>query len=185
MVSRRKPRGKRINPTFFVFCEGQTEEEYVKFLRSVYRIPIEINSKQTGDNLSKRYINNYLRNKARHRKDEIFMMYDLDVPGTLDRLNNLNGILLVSNPCIELWFLLHFRDQRANLSTANCLRALVQSSPHYEKGRLPDSLKRALIDCLNEAVQRSEQLNNFENPSTSVNQFIEHLELAKKNKNES
>ena len=48
MGSRRQSRGKRINPTYFVFCEGETEEEYVKYLRSVFRIPIEINSKKLG-----------------------------------------------------------------------------------------------------------------------------------------
>lgn len=79
MASRRKSRGKRINPTFYVFCEGQTEEEYIKFLRSKYRIPIEINSKRAGDSISQRFINSYLRTKTRHKKDQIFLMYDLDV----------------------------------------------------------------------------------------------------------
>ena len=115
MASRRKPRGKRINPTFFVFCEGKTEEEYVKFLRNVHRIPIEINSKRAGDSISQRFINNYLKSKTQHKKDEIFLMYDLDVEGTLDRLNDLEGILLVSNPCITLCFLLHHREHSDNI----------------------------------------------------------------------
>ena len=182
MASKRRPRGKRINPTFFVFCEGQTEEEYVKFLRSVYRIPIEINSKRAGDKISKSFINNYLRTKTRHKKDEIFLMYDLDVEGTLDRLNTIDRILLVSNPCIELWFLLHFRDQRANISTSKCIRALEDSSPNYQKGKLTDNLKRILIDSVNDAILRSEQLNNHDNPSTTVKEFIEHLESAKREK---
>ena len=43
--SRRPPKGKKIKPTFFVFCEGKTEEQYIKLLKSHYRIPIEIDSK--------------------------------------------------------------------------------------------------------------------------------------------
>lgn len=35
---RREPKGKKINPTLFVFCEGDTEEAYVNLLKSIYRI---------------------------------------------------------------------------------------------------------------------------------------------------
>lgn len=185
MASRRKSRGKRINPTFYVFCEGQTEEEYIKFLRSKYRIPIEINSKRAGDSISQRFINSYLRTKTRHKKDQIFLMYDLDVDGTLTRLNDLDGTLLVSNPCIELWFLLHHQDQRANISTANCVRVLRDICPDYAKGKLSDSLKTSLIEAIDDAVNRAEQLNRFDNPFTSVNDFISELERVKQSKNES
>lgn len=30
---RRAPKGKKMNPTFFVFCEGETEEAYVRLLK--------------------------------------------------------------------------------------------------------------------------------------------------------
>ena len=185
MASKRKSRGKKINPTYFVFCEGETEEEYVKYLRSVFRIPIEINSKKTGSSISKRFINSYLKNKPRHKKDEIFLMFDLDVDGILDRLNQLDGILLASNPCLELWFVLHFRDQRANISASNCLRILLEIWPNYEKGKLSQTQKYALIERVNEAKERAEQLNCHNNPSTSVNVFIGYLDDALRNKNES
>ncbi len=185
MASRRKSRGKRINPTYFVFCEGESEEEYVKFLRSVYRIPIEINSKRTGDRISQRFINGYLNTKTRHKKDEIFLMFDLDVEGTLESLNELNGILLASNPCLELWFLLHHNEQRAHISATNCTRALQEIWPNYEKGKLTENQKRQLLEFLATAIDRSHQLRRHENPSTSVNEFIRYLEEAKRTKNES
>lgn len=185
MASRRKSRGKKINPTFYVFCEGQTEEEYVKFLRSKYRIPIEINSKRTGDRISQQHINNYLKTKTRHNKDQTFFMYDLDVDGVLERLNQLDGTLLVSNPCLELWFLLHHQDQRANISTSNCFRTLRTICPDYEKGKLSDNLKSRLIDNLEDAIIRSEQLNRHDNPSTTVSDFIAELNKVKREKNES
>ena len=47
----RKPRGKSINPTFFVFCEGETEEQYVCYLRSKYRLPIDIDAKVAGNRI--------------------------------------------------------------------------------------------------------------------------------------
>lgn len=39
----RKSKGKQINPTFFVFCEGKTEEQYIEYLRSKFK---EYNSAQ-------------------------------------------------------------------------------------------------------------------------------------------
>lgn len=185
MASRRQSRGKRINPTYFVFCEGETEEEYIKYLRSVFRIPIEINSKRTGSGISKRFINGYLKTKPRHKKDEIFLMFDLDIDGVLEKLVELEGIVLASNPCLEIWFLLHFREQRASISTENCIRTLKEVWPNYEKGQLTQSQKRNLIEFLNEAKNRAEQLNCHNNPSTSVNIFIDYLEDALRNKTES
>ena len=38
MSKRNKPKGKRINPTYWVFCEGKTEETYVAYLRTKYRL---------------------------------------------------------------------------------------------------------------------------------------------------
>lgn len=36
MSKRRKSKGKQINPTYWVFCEGETEKEYVSFLRTKF-----------------------------------------------------------------------------------------------------------------------------------------------------
>lgn len=41
----RKSKGKEIKPTFFVFCEGESEEVYISFIRSTYRVPIQITAK--------------------------------------------------------------------------------------------------------------------------------------------
>lgn len=183
MASRRKSRGKRINPTFYVFCEGQTEEEYVKFLRSKYRIPIEINSKKAGDDISQRFINSYLKTRTTHPKDQVFLMYDLDVRGVLDKLHEIEGTLLLSNPCLELWFLLHHQDQRANISSENCLRSLRNLCHDYEKGKLSDKLKRTLIDSVSDAIDRAQRLQRFENPSSTVSDFIAELEEVKSLKN--
>lgn len=180
--SRRHSKGRLVNPTFFVFCEGQSEEEYVKFLRSSYKIPIEINSKQAGHNISQRFINNYLKTKTRHQKDEVFLMYDLDVDGLYEKLISLNGILLLSNPCLELWFLLHFRNQLKNISSKNCNRKLVQICKSYEKGIISRELKEILIQQASEAVDRSKTLKLFHNPSSSIFRLIENLETAKHEK---
>jgi hypothetical protein len=112
-------------------------------------------------------------------------MYDLDVEGTLARFNIIDGTLLVSNPCLELWFLLHYRDQKANISTANCLRVFHEICPNYTKGKRPDNLKSVLTEAIELPTNRAEQLNRYENPSTSVSYFISEHERVKESKNES
>ena len=85
--NRRLSRGKKINPTLFIFCEGETEVSYINFLKSVYRIPsIHIHAKIRGNNITSAYINSYKQDKPTHEKDLNFLMYDLDVPNMLVRL---------------------------------------------------------------------------------------------------
>ena len=54
----RVSKGKTMKPNFFVFCEGETEIAYVKFLRSIYRVPIQIIAKKSDSNISVKYIEN-------------------------------------------------------------------------------------------------------------------------------
>ena len=81
--SRHASKRKWIRPHYFVFCEGKTEESYICFLRSKYRIPIEIVPKVIGSNISNRIINSYKRGKPIHEKDMDFLLYDGDVPAVL------------------------------------------------------------------------------------------------------
>ena len=86
MNNRRQSKGKVIRPTFFVFCEGESEEAYVKFLRSKYRLPIEICPSVAGLSISKEHIRHFKKDKSTHPKDKDFLMYDLDRDDILERL---------------------------------------------------------------------------------------------------
>lgn len=65
-------KGKRINPHFWVFCEGKTEEAYIRFLRTEYRLPVEIIPKIVGCDISSRYIRSFKKGKPKHEKDKVF-----------------------------------------------------------------------------------------------------------------
>jgi hypothetical protein len=58
-MNKRVSKGKKINPTFFIFCEGETEEAYIKYLRSTYRLPIEIDPKISESRITGKYISSY------------------------------------------------------------------------------------------------------------------------------
>ena len=41
------------------------------------------------------------------------------------KLKSMNGAkLIASNPCIELWFLLHYKNQTASINGKDCIKEL-------------------------------------------------------------
>jgi hypothetical protein len=130
----RQSKGKLIKPTFFVFCEGETEESYIKHLRTLYRLPIEIDSKTTGNRITERYISNYKNQRITHAKDKTFLIYDSDVENMLKKLQKIKNVtLLCSNPCFELWYLLHYINQTIELTSEECVLKLKPNVEQYKK----------------------------------------------------
>lgn len=182
-MARRKSKGKTINPTYYVFCEGKTEEEYVKFLKKIYRIPIEVKHKVEGNKISYRKVREFLKGKPSSTKDKVFLMYDLDVEGIVKKLDEIDiGIQITSNPSIELWFLLHYKNQTANISSGNSLLQLQRHWSNYEKGVLRDNHKQELISRIKTAISYAKNLKHPNNPSSKLFLLIEALEEAKSNK---
>jgi len=176
-MARRIAKERRVKPIFYVFCEGKSEKEYINFLRLKYRIPIKIKSKVTGHSISQRIIDSFVDQKERHDKDKLFLMYDLDEDGLLENLKIIrDSILLTSNPCIELWFLLHFRNQTANINCTVCNRELKSKANGYVKGKLNKEIKDKLNENYKVATERAKNLDEINNPSSSVYKFIEEIE---------
>ena len=73
---KRVSRGKQMKPIFFVFCEGETELEYVRFLRSLYRAPIQVIAKKGKSNISEDAIEHSKREYMTTEKDKVFLMYE-------------------------------------------------------------------------------------------------------------
>jgi hypothetical protein len=182
MDRKRKAPGKRkVNPHFWVFCEGKTEEAYVTFLRAKYRVPVEIVPKIVGNKITARYIKEYKRGKPIHEKDKDFLMYDADVPEILEKLKKIEpAILITSNPCIELWFLLHYKNEKATVSADKCIRELSNRNRNqYKKGLIDSKLEMKLDQNYQLAAGRAKQLILFENPSSNIFVLIEEMMNAK------
>ncbi|MDR0560476.1 MAG: RloB family protein [Prevotellaceae bacterium] len=176
----RQSKGKEIRPTFFVFCEGETEETYVKFLRSQYRVPVEIDAKIAGNRITAKYISNYKQQKITHPKDTTFLIYDCDVQVIVDKLQKINKVnLLLSNPCFELWYLLHFQEQKAELTTDECVKKLSTHIPNYVKGSFDKILETKIIKNKETAIVRARKIVELKNPSTNVYVFVEELDKIK------
>ena len=173
----RKSKGKTMKPNFFVFCEGESEVAYISLLRSQYRAPIQIIPRKSDSNISVRYIANCKREYIVTKNDKTFLMYDLDVDGMLVHLQSIpDAVMLVSNPCIELWYLLHFEECHAELIQNTCIKKLKRHLERYTKGTLALNEKQLLSDKTSEATARAKVLEIYNNPSTTVYKMTDLLE---------
>lgn len=165
----KQPKGKRMNPTFFVFCEGKTEAAYVDLLRRSFRVPVEIIARVSDSNISQPYIDRCKRERFTTSEDKTFLMFDLDVSGMLEHLMRIdNAILLLSNPCIEYWFLLHYSDIKREISTVECLSMLKSKDSNYVKGTFSPAMRKILIENIEDAAGRADTKVKYANPSSTV-----------------
>ena len=166
-----------MKPNFFVFCEGESEVAYISHPRSQYRVPIQIIPRKSDSNISIRYIENCKRDYIETENDKTFLMFDLDVDGMLEHLQSIpDTVLPVSNPCIELWYLLHFEECHTELTQSDCIKKLKKHLKHYAKGTLALNEKQQLSEKTSEAVVRSKASKTYNNPSTTIYKIIELLE---------
>lgn len=181
MSKRRKSKGKRINPTYWVFCEGETEKEYISFLRTKYRLPFEIISKVSGSNINNQFIKKSKQEKPVHPKDKNFLVYDGDIPEIVEQLKKVDDASKVlSTPSIELWFLYHYKDQKALISTADCVKELSsRNKKSYKKGFIDKKLRLKLSDHWRKACERAKKSKFPQNPSSNMHILIEELERVK------
>ena len=176
-MARSKSKEKEMNPIFFVFCEGESEKEYIEFLRSEYFRKIIIVIEKIDGECIKRHKDN---KGFIPSKDKTFLIYDLDKEENLDKLRKIkNALVLYSNPCFELWYLLHHQNQTASLSSTDCISELKKYIANYQKGTLNEKHKQILKDNQNVAISRAKKLPEYENPSTNLYEFLEILDVMR------
>lgn len=175
---------RKMKPVILVLCEGETEECYVDFLKQKYRLPIKIVSKIVGGKINLRLI-------ARHKKElaltnseniDCFLMYDADVQSVVNNLLDCKERLLLSRPCIEVWFLAHSQKiSDKDFSSEECVAALKKEMPwkEYKKGKLSFEQQELLWE------KRLAAGNNISGEQSSghafsmMNDFIKTLEENK------
>jgi len=124
---RRKLRKERRRRSFLVLVEGKvTEEAYLLFWKRRLREHVLVDVPDfhgTPMSLVEKAVAMKEAEEKEDRRgrgrmhDEYWCVFDVDVHPYLEEaiaLAETNGVrIAVSNPCIELWFLLHFQDQTA------------------------------------------------------------------------
>lgn len=170
---------------FLVICEGETEEAYVNILKRHFRLPITIKTKISGNAINKRLVAQYVQELGVSDRDEyqIFYVYDSDVIRIVEKLISLpEGIVILSNPCIELWYLLHHKEYSRLRNSKEIVKDLTDCGnvwKNYSKGFLTREQQKVLLSNCEVAMARSRRLKWHENPSTNMHQFIEALKAEK------
>jgi hypothetical protein len=183
-----------------VFVEGlETEERYLTFWHRRHRdrVLVSIDAFRGGP---LQLVEHAVQAKARGDKDarrgrgrpydEIWCVFDVDEHPHLAAATELarkHSIrVAVSNPCLELWFLLHYEDCNAYINRVEAQR---RARGHLRSGKvLADAALVALAARHCDAVSRAVKLDvkhrgdgspDGENPSSNVWQLIDLIRGAR------
>lgn len=172
---------RRPHKVYLVVCEGETEADYINQLKRAYRVPVTIKTRVCGNVINKRLVDQYVAELGvgSDSEYEVFYIYDCDVRAIAEKLMKLKGHAILSNPCIELWFLLHSREFNRQQSSKAVLDELQKCSEvwrYYEKGELSKKQTEHLLENRHLAIERSKHMAWPENPSTNMYEFLEAIE---------
>jgi RloB-like protein len=198
-LSRRRP-SRAPRARFLIFCEGEvTEPGYFQYIKQTLRdsmLTIEV-SKDRGDPLRLveaavtrlRQANQNVRryNDENLRWDQVWCVLDVDQHQRIDdarAMADKTGVrLAVSDPCFELWPLLHFVSHNAWISTEQVQEKLKKYIPDYQKrldcellrGHYGEARARAL--SLRDGHVRND-MPALSNPGTDVCLLVHELLMA-------
>lgn len=193
---RRRPPRLQPRKRLLILCEGKiTEPNYLNALRHAHRnrlIDVEVvpdcgvpktvveyavERKKAAYREARRYSDQY------RAYDEVWCVIDVDEHPRLAEAKQQardNGIeLAISNPCFELWILLHFQDQFAEQNRAVIQHACRAHMPDYNKHVNYEALQSRYEDAVSRAQRlelwQTERQNSGGNPSTKVHLLTETI----------
>lgn len=136
MASKREPaRSMRMRKIALVICEGETEVGYINLLKTWYKSPIRIVSHIEGTKITPSLVEKRTKELKISQWDKVhtFLMYDMDVQAINEKLLKCKAEMLLSNPCFEIWLLLHAKDQKAAIDTDALIKELKKKCTCMEK----------------------------------------------------
>lgn len=194
---RRRTATRPEKKTFLVFCEGtRTEPEYLTALRSQPDVRTR-SAIEFGKNgavplkLVERAVAELKRSAVESREpDEVWCVFDVEAPvchpdlPKAVQLAEQHGIrTAISNPCFELWLLLHHTEQTAWLANAAAEQKVLTHTGASATKRIDGP---SYVVLRSEAVRRAKQLaathakndrsHPLDNPSSTMYQFIESVD---------
>lgn len=189
-----------------VFCEGATEERYLRWIASKFRSHL-VDIEATGSvGVPETVVSRAVEARAELQRgagrsfsssfDQLFTvwaMFDKDDHEVAEPLNraSVNGVnAAYSNPCFELWALIHFEEHEAPDDRVRVQKKLRNLMPGYDHERSPylvcDMLtEERMDDALGRAPtmrqRRMEEGDPIGNPYTSVDELIRQIAAASAN----
>jgi hypothetical protein len=192
----RRPSKAAVLLDLLVFVEGlRTEEQYLTYWRRQYRgrVLVEIDDYRGGPlQLVQRAVSAQQSETREERRgrgrahDQIWCVFDRDehpnFARAIDLANRHNINLAISNPCIELWFILHFENhtayierqaaQRRAEQLLDCSKVLTESALIALGERYEEARRRAIKLDEKHAGDGSPPVSN---PSSGVWRLIDMI----------
>ena len=204
-MSRRKPPGAlrrpppRRRPHLLVFTEGRrTEPGYLESWHRIYRDRVQVTIDEfhgTPQSLVDRAVDAQREDRRNARRgqgsayDEVWCVFDRDdhphLNDALGKAANSGIEVALSTPCIELWFLLHFQDQTAQIHRGGA-QSLSRGHLNCEKNPSPAAFEM-METAFKDAKRRARELDAkhdgdgsepHANPSSSVWRLIDRMSGA-------
>lgn len=124
------------------------------------------------------------------KDDEVWCVFDVDdneekITEAVDKAKENNIKIALSNPCFEIWFLLHFELRQTKLSCDDAIDNLKKYLPAYSKN---EDIFSEIVDKRQDAISHAKKLNKIHqdqrnndlyspesNPSTQVFKLVEYI----------
>lgn len=204
---RRKPTGGRharrrvavrpLRSRVLVVCEGRvTETAYLNELRKNFRLTATVVI-ETGSSDPLNLVNDAIDARdagvyAGREYDEVWCVFDTEAPkphatleDALKEAATAELFVARSNPCFELWLLLHLEDHNAHLTTKQAGQALRRAVTQMSSKSIDRRTFLRLANGIPDAVRRSAQLAAqheadgrlcpHDNPSSGVGPLVGRL----------
>ncbi len=191
---RRPPPSRRVKPLALIVCEGEkTEFQYFERFRQAKRLSATALEVVPGDTSGSnpKSIVEYARKRSKEQRseklpfDRVWCVFDRDEhewwDDALTQARDNGFEVAFSNPCFELWILLHYVYQSAQIERAAALSKVPEHLPDYSKS---SDIYDTLLPSQTTAVQNAQKLRAYHarncspethNPSTTVDRLVEYL----------
>lgn len=175
---RRKKKLRKTRKVISIIVDGKTEKKYFSSMKAdlvsrkdSLKISFDDCHGKTKDMIQ-------LIKKKRKVSDEVYCLVDVDRRDRqelekLVKYNNHKIKIIVSDPCFELWFLLHF--QAVTASFENCGKVKQRLKTHLPKYNKTDGKNYAKTKKhIKKALHNAEKLGSS-NPSTDVHILVKRF----------
>ena len=188
----RRPRTRNLRRRILVVCEGTvTEPTYLKSFKNWCRNPlvaVEIPKQQGAPRTIVDVAKERRAEAAAHAKsegddnlsfDEVWCVFDVDehpsVNDACEMARNNDIHVAVSNPCFELWVILHFRESPGAQDRHTIQKMLRTFIPDYDKHLDFDVLSPNYSTAVTRAARLQQQADDDReprrNPTTGVHRL--------------
>ena len=180
---RRRGPSRSQKTRVLVVCEGaKTEPQYLRGLSRTYRSsPVDIVTRVDRPQPIK-VVEEAIRVRDEDGDfDAVWCVFDVDehqLDAALEKAKQEDIMLAISNPCFELWLLLHFCDQHAFTDSKAAQRALKKYIGDYDKSGSFKRYSRGYHDAVGRAQRLHKGLRCGPNPSTGVWRLTELIRLG-------